>query len=174
MTYFLKTNDLLVQSIITGSFKTSIKEDIIIIYNCDELLLNELLETLRLEYSFSIKILESNHLNHHFDIIKALFKQDLTYFDDSNYLYHALVFNIYDENLNVFKEKISNLKEDDLHTIKKYLQANANIVQAAKALYIHRNTLMYRLNRLSIYFGFVITSNTSKYLLHYLLYQLEI
>jgi carbohydrate diacid regulator len=46
-----------------------------------------------------------------------------------------------------------------LHTIKTYFELGMNIQNTAKALYIHRNTVLYRLNRLKDQYGFDIMNS---------------
>ncbi len=53
------------------------------------------------------------------------------------------MFNIYREIIRVFR-KNKELKE----SLKAFFESNLNISEAAKKLYIHRNTLLYRLNKI--------------------------
>ena len=39
------------------------------------------------------------------------------------------------------------LEEEDLGTIERFLENNLNISETARQMYIHRNTLVYRLER---------------------------
>ena len=43
--------------------------------------------------------------------------------------------------------KEGELEEEDLGTIERFLENNLNISETARQMYIHRNTLVYRLER---------------------------
>ncbi|MBX9971828.1 CdaR family transcriptional regulator [Cytobacillus firmus] len=65
-------------------------------------------------------------------------------------LFPSLVTGSLDENLKMsLLSRLSLLEEDPvlLHTIKVFLQNSSNVSLTAKKLYIHRNTLQYRLDR---------------------------
>lgn len=47
----------------------------------------------------------------------------------------------------VFSGKEGELEEEDLGTIERFLENNLNISETARQMYIHRNTLVYRLER---------------------------
>ena len=46
------------------------------------------------------------------------------------------------------KEKIENLDKETIHTIKKFFENNLNISETSRKLFIHRNTLVYRLEKI--------------------------
>ncbi|MDM5226738.1 helix-turn-helix domain-containing protein [Cytobacillus sp. NJ13] len=65
-------------------------------------------------------------------------------------LFPSLVTGSLDENLKMsLLSRLSLLEEDPelLHTIKVFLQNSSNVSLTAKKLYVHRNTLQYRLDR---------------------------
>lgn len=53
----------------------------------------------------------------------------------------------------VFGERTLDLDEETLNTIQKFFDNNLNISETARQLYIHRNTLVYRLERLEKIIG---------------------
>ncbi len=53
------------------------------------------------------------------------------------------------EYYNEFKDKFSNFDDEMLNTIEEFICCNLNISEAAKNLYIHRNTLIYRLDKIA-------------------------
>ena len=50
----------------------------------------------------------------------------------------------------VFGDKVPDILEDEeaMSTINKFLENNLNISETARQLYVHRNTLVYRLERI--------------------------
>ena len=50
----------------------------------------------------------------------------------------------------VFGEKVPDILEDEeaMSTINKFFENNLNISETARQLYVHRNTLVYRLERI--------------------------
>lgn len=48
-----------------------------------------------------------------------------------------------------FKERFDTFDDETLNTIEEFMKCNLNISDAAKSLYIHRNTLIYRLDKIS-------------------------
>lgn len=67
--------------------------------------------------------------------------------------FEKVIFNIDDnikkQYLNEFKETFDSLDEEMINTIEEFINCNLNISESAKNLYIHRNTLIYRLDKLS-------------------------
>ncbi len=60
------------------------------------------------------------------------------------------------ENLQTIKPQKNLLLEDDVlaHTARVFLQCNLNVTDASIKLYVHRNTLLYRLNRIQVVTGY--------------------
>ena len=48
----------------------------------------------------------------------------------------------------IFGERKLDLDDETLVTIQKFFENNLNISETARQLYVHRNTLVYRLERL--------------------------
>lgn len=56
--------------------------------------------------------------------------------------------------LYIFKEKLDSLDNEMINTIKIFLHSGLNISHSAKKLYVHRNTLIYRLDKIKKETGF--------------------
>lgn len=56
--------------------------------------------------------------------------------------------------LNVFNKSCSKLDEDMIKTIEIFFKADLNLSEASKELYVHRNTLIYRLDKIQKYTGY--------------------
>lgn len=56
--------------------------------------------------------------------------------------------------LNNFNESFSKLDEDMLKTIEVFFKSDLNLSEASKGLYVHRNTLIYRLDKIQKYTGY--------------------
>jgi len=56
--------------------------------------------------------------------------------------------------LYLFKEKLDSLDNEIINTIKIFLNSGLNISHCAKKLYVHRNTLIYRLDKIKKETGF--------------------
>lgn len=67
--------------------------------------------------------------------------------------FEKVIFSINDDikkqYLNEFKETFDSLDEEMINTIEEFINCNLNISESAKNLYIHRNTLIYRLDKLT-------------------------
>ena len=73
-------------------------------------------------------------------------------YSNKDLLFEKSVFNINkdmkDELYQKFKSKFSDLDNEFINTIQQFINCDLNISKASKALYIHRNTLIYRLDKL--------------------------
>lgn len=56
--------------------------------------------------------------------------------------------------LNNFNDSFSKLDEDMIKTIEIFLKLDLNLSEASKGLYVHRNTLIYRLDKIEKYTGY--------------------
>ncbi|MVX63154.1 PucR family transcriptional regulator [Clostridium chromiireducens] len=56
--------------------------------------------------------------------------------------------------LNNFNNGLSKLDEDMIKTIEVFFKLDLNLSEAAKELYVHRNTLIYRLDKIQKYTGY--------------------
>ncbi|WP_027632490.1 PucR family transcriptional regulator [Clostridium hydrogeniformans] len=74
-------------------------------------------------------------------------------YDYNEMLFEKAIFSMSDkvkkEYLKEFKDKFSNFDEEMINTIEEFISCNLNISEAAKNLYIHRNTLIYRLDKIA-------------------------
>lgn len=66
---------------------------------------------------------------------------------------NQIIANLKDEDLKLLEKKIENAKfsmldSDDIKTANIFLESNLNISEAARKLFIHRNTLIYRLEKI--------------------------
>lgn len=67
---------------------------------------------------------------------------------------HNLKSDVKDELMCKFEDKLSGFDKDMIFTIQEFFRCELNISNTAKKLYIHRNTLIYRLNKLKKDTGF--------------------
>lgn len=74
-------------------------------------------------------------------------------FDSASMIFEKAVYNISPkakkELLDRFQSKFSSFDQDIINTIEEFVRCGLNISEAAKKLYIHRNTLIYRLDKIS-------------------------
>lgn len=83
-------------------------------------------------------------------------KEDIL--DYNKLLFEKIVYNI-DSNLknsilNNFKEKFDEFDYEIINTIEEFFNCGLNITDAARKLYVHRNTLIYRLSKIEKETGF--------------------
>ena len=90
-----------------------------------------------------------------------------TYIDDHQFLKHHLEHHLPIEKKYVLK-KYAN-RSDIIHTIKTFLDCNQHINQAAKELYIHRNTLLQRLEKFYQVTGFDVKKFQDAFLIYQIL-----
>lgn len=74
-------------------------------------------------------------------------------FNYNKLLFEKIVYNVNDkvknELMDKFKEKFSIFDIEMINTIEEFVNCDLNISDAAKKLYIHRNTLIYRLDKIA-------------------------
>jgi len=79
-------------------------------------------------------------------------------FNYNKMLFEKIVYNINvsvkDELLVIFKEKFNLFDSEMITTIDEFINCGLNISDAARKLYIHRNTLIYRLDKINKETGF--------------------
>lgn len=79
-------------------------------------------------------------------------------FNYNKLMLENIVYNINQESkdllMNVLKHKLDNFDGEMINTIEEFLRSDLNISEAAKSLYIHRNTLIYRLDKIQKETGF--------------------
>jgi len=132
-------------------------------------IMSDTLSDLRLFASFGFD--SESELNTHLEYVKSKIKSipfnKYVYLDDKIILKESL--NVVDDIL--IKHILKKYAEDQimLETIKVYLESNQNTIKASKKLYIHRNTLLQRLDKLYQTTGFDIKVFTDAYLIYHLL-----
>lgn len=87
-------------------------------------------------------------------------KYKLSYmiFGENSLLFEEIMDNLKEETkekiLNDFNEGFSKLDEDMIKTIEIFFKLDLNLSEASKGLYVHRNTLIYRLDKIQKYTGY--------------------
>jgi DNA-binding PucR family transcriptional regulator len=78
-------------------------------------------------------------------------KEEIFYYD--KILFEKIVYNINPEVktelLNKFRDKFNMFDSEIINTIEEFVNCGLNISDAARKLYVHRNTLIYRLDKIS-------------------------
>lgn len=73
-------------------------------------------------------------------------------FNEKSLLFESIVDSLSkekkDQILSKFKEKLNKLDEDTINTIDVFFNCDLNLSESAKNLYVHRNTLIYRLDKI--------------------------
>lgn len=76
-------------------------------------------------------------------------------FDKNSLMFESIIDNINDEEknriMNKFNEGFEKLDNDIIQSIDVFFEFNLNLSEAAKKLYVHRNTLIYRLDKIQKY-----------------------
>lgn len=79
-------------------------------------------------------------------------------FEQNSLLFEKIMDNLKEETkakiLNDFDNGFSKLDEDMIKTVEIFFKLNLNLSEAAKGLYVHRNTLIYRLDKIEKYTGY--------------------
>jgi hypothetical protein len=87
-------------------------------------------------------------------------KEEIFYYD--KVLFEKIVYNINpkvkNELLNRFRDKFNYFDSELINTIEEFVNCGLNISDAARKLYVHRNTLIYRLDKITKETGFDIRS----------------
>ncbi len=151
---------------------------IIIIYDHEiEVSLSEVVINLVADTFADIRMYESyvfqdeTLLHEHKDYIKEL----LEYISFPKYMYlndlivaQALLTKLNPKDFHYFLRNYTN-NQDMKNTIKVYLESNQNMSLASKKLYIHRNTLIQRIDKFVNETGFDIKTFVSGYVIYYFL-----
>lgn len=73
-------------------------------------------------------------------------------YDYSKLMFEKIVYNLNEEGkkelLNLFIDKFNTFDSEMINTIEEFVNSGLNISDASKTLYIHRNTLLYRLDKI--------------------------
>ncbi|OOM78245.1 helix-turn-helix domain-containing protein [Clostridium sp. BL-8] len=79
-------------------------------------------------------------------------------FEQNSLLFEKIMDNLKEETkakiLQEFDDGFSKLDEDMIKTVEIFFKLNLNLSEAAKSLYVHRNTLIYRLDKIEKYTGY--------------------
>jgi len=87
-------------------------------------------------------------------------------YDTSTLIYYCFVTNQYDEIIEEFYSYFSKLDDELLESVYAYLDNNLNASKTAKDLYLHRNTLNYRLNKFHFLTGVDVRYTQSASVIH--------
>jgi sugar diacid utilization regulator len=91
-------------------------------------------------------------------LIGKKFKIETDIFDYDKLLLERLIYSsnpkFKEDLLYIYKEKLDVLDNEMINTIKIFLNSGLNISHSAKKLYVHRNTLIYRLDKIKKEIGF--------------------
>lgn len=109
--------------------------------------------------SYSTIAKDKLDLKNAYDIAKESLDIGIAYglgnqvFNSSSMLFEKVVYNIdpriKQQLLEGFGESFNSLDHDMLSTIEEFLKSGLNISEAAKNIYVHRNTLIYRLDKIA-------------------------
>lgn len=73
-------------------------------------------------------------------------------YDYSKLMFEKIVYNLNEDGktelLNLFADKFNTFDSEMINTIEEFVNSGLNISDASKVLYIHRNTLIYRLDKI--------------------------
>lgn len=74
-------------------------------------------------------------------------KLDISYLED--YLLYVLARSLDHNLVNSIINSMIKLDQEHFNTLKVYISTNGNVLKSSKLLYLHRNTLIYRLNKIN-------------------------
>lgn len=147
-------------------------DNIVIIGNFDEVeehaksIGESIVNDLYLKYciSYSEKFYDSNGLKNAYETAKETLmlrkKFDIrgNIFSYNKLLFEKIVYNIKEDVkkqiFDKFKDKFNSFDNEMIITIEEFINCDLNISDAARKLYIHRNTLIYRLDKINKETGF--------------------
>lgn len=108
-----------------------------------------------------IQITDYNSLKENFELCRYKLSLAEKYnvsgriFDKDSLMFESIVDNLSDEEKNRIMEKFyegfEKLDNDIIQSIDVFFELNLNLSEAAKKLYVHRNTLIYRLDKIQKY-----------------------
>ena len=103
-------------------------------------------------------------INENFQKIDLAIKYNLSedIYEEKSIIFETIVDSIHgtvkEKMLNNFSQGFSKLNGEMIKTIDVFLKSGLNITEASKELYIHRNTLIYRLDKIQKYTGYDLRS----------------
>lgn len=112
-------------------------------------------------YMSYIEINDYNLLKRNFDLCRYKVNVAEKYnvsgriFDKNSLMFESIIDNLNDEEksriINKFNEGFEKMDNDIIQSIDTFFEMNLNLSEAAKKLYVHRNTLIYRLDKIQKY-----------------------
>lgn len=132
---------------------------IILVREPRDLVFEELINSINTDLYQSLSLYESSFFESESDLKEDMQKKMLTLKFDRPYLNDKILF--YDRVLGSIDEQSKKMilkqfydDEEFLHSMKVFIEKNQNTSEAAKALYLHRNTLINRLDKFYRVTGF--------------------
>lgn len=132
---------------------------IVLVREPSDLVYEELINTINTDLFQSLSLYESSFFESELDLKEDMQKKMLTLKFDRPYLNDKILF--YDRVLGSIDEQSKKMilkqfyeDEEFLHSMKIFIEKNQNTSEAAKALYLHRNTLINRLDKFYRVTGF--------------------
>ncbi len=132
---------------------------IVLIREQSDILFEELINSINTDLYQSLSLYESSFFDSELELKEDMQKKMLTLKFDRPYLNDKILF--YDKVLGSIDEQSKQMilkqfyeDEEFLHSMKVFIEKNQNTSEAAKALYLHRNTLINRLDKFYRVTGF--------------------
>lgn len=132
---------------------------VVLIREQSDILFEELINSINTDLYQSLSLYESSFFDSEPELKEDMQKKMLTLKFDRPYLNDKILF--YDKVLGSIDEQSKQMilkqfyeDEEFLHSMKVFIEKNQNTSEAAKALYLHRNTLINRLDKFYRVTGF--------------------
>lgn len=132
---------------------------IVLVREQSDLVFEELINSINTDLYQSLSLYESSFFESELELKEDMQKKMLTLKFDRPYLNDKILF--YDRVLGSIDEQSKKMilkqfyeDEEFLHSMKIFIEKNQNTSEAAKALYLHRNTLINRLDKFYRVTGF--------------------
>jgi len=132
---------------------------VVLIREQSDILFEELINSINTDLYQSLSLYESSFFDSELELKEDMQKKMLTLKFDRPYLNDKILF--YDKVLGSIDEQSKQMilkqfyeDEEFLHSMKVFIEKNQNTSEAAKALYLHRNTLINRLDKFYRVTGF--------------------
>jgi hypothetical protein len=132
---------------------------VVLIREQSDVLFEELINSINTDLFLSLSLYESSFFDSELELKEDMQKKMLTLKFDRPYLNDKILF--YDKVLGSIDEQSKKMilkqfyeDEEFLHSMKIFIEKNQNTSEAAKALYLHRNTLINRLDKFYRVTGF--------------------
>lgn len=132
---------------------------VVLIREQSDILFEELINSINTDLYQSLSLYESSFFDSELELKEDMQKKMLTLKFDRPYLNDKILF--YDKVLGSIDDQSKQMilkqfyeDEEFLHSMKVFIEKNQNTSEAAKALYLHRNTLINRLDKFYRVTGF--------------------